>query len=164
MSRGLAVLGVAIVLFGTRDPVGAQTIPVALLPTPGSQVRAEYRAPRDPVRVEGMLLSGTPTGIMLDTDGEQREIPADLIVGLEVSNGRSRGRGFLVGLGSGLAIGALAVGIYTATTYDETDSCFIVCSRGGAFTLGVAVGATIGAPAGGLIGLVAAPRRWERVW
>jgi hypothetical protein len=147
-------------------PAGAQQFSVGLLPAPGSQVRAEYRAPTVPVSVEGVLRSSTPTSLSLDTDQGQREIPADLLVSLEVSNGRNRGRGFLMGLGGGLAIGAIGMGLYMAATYDDNDSdgCFIACSRGEAITLGAVVGAVVGAPTGGLIGIVAAPRRWERLW
>jgi hypothetical protein len=160
----LAMLTGVIALVGSPVHAGAQEFSRALLPAPGARVRAEYRAPTAPVSVEGVLLSSTPTSFSLDTDRGQREIPADLLVGLEVSNGRNRGRGFLIGMGSGLAIGALAVGLYTAATYEEDTSCFIICSEGEALTLGLAVGAIVGAPTGGVIGLVAAPRRWQRVW
>jgi hypothetical protein len=164
MAVRLSAWVAALALLGAGEAAVGQEVPVALLPSPGSQVRAEYRAPTDPVSVEGLFLSGTSRGISLDTDTGPREIPGDLLIGLEVSNGRNRGRGLLVGLGSGLVIGALAVGIYTGATYDESDSCFLVCSRAGAVTLGLATGAAFGAPAGAVIGFAAAPRRWERVW
>jgi hypothetical protein len=162
----LAVLAAGIALVGAPDHASAQRFSVALLPAPGSRVRAEYRTSTVPVSVEGVLLSGTSAGFSLDTDQGQREIPADLLMSLQVSDGRSRGRGFLMGLGSGLAIGALVMGVYTGIAYDDNDAsgCFIACSRGEAITLGAVVGAIVGAPTGAVVGLVAAPRRWERVW
>jgi hypothetical protein len=143
----------------------AQGVPVALLPPLGSEVRAEYLLLEERTWVDGPLLDGTERGISVETrEGFRREIPADVLLGLEVSRGRSRGRGFLLGAAVGGAGAALLLGTVAALDYDPDASCFLTCSRGDAFAFGAAVGLVVGVPTGAIMGLIIAPTKWERLW
>ena len=161
MTSSIAVLA----LFVAAD-LRAQEVPVSLLPPLGTEVRAEYLLLGNRAWVDGPLLEGTARGIAVETrEGFRREIPGDVLVGLEVSRGRNRGRSLLLGAAAGGAGAALVLGTaFAAFGYDEDASCFLACSRGDAFVLGAAVGLVIGLPAGAFFGLVIAPTRWERVW
>jgi hypothetical protein len=131
----------------------------------GTEVRAEYLLLGERTWVDGPLLEGTERGITVGTrEGFRREIPGDALVGLEVSRGRDRGRGFLLGAASGGAGAALLFGTFIALDFDEDATCMLACTRSQAFTLGAAVGLIIGLPVGALLGAVIAPTRWERIW
>ncbi len=83
---------------------------------------------------------------------------------LKVSKGRDRSSGALKGGFRGLAIGAVAGGVFGAVSYEEPESCFIFCSTRtldaffGAFFVGVS-----GAAIGSVYGAIKGRDRWEPV-
>jgi hypothetical protein len=164
-NMGPALVSMASLLAWSGAAVG-QGVPVALLPPLGSEVRAEYLLLDERTWVDGPLLEGTERGITVATrEGVRREIPADVLLGLEVSRGRSRGRGLVRGAAAGGAGAALILGAaFAALAYDEEPSCILACTRSEAFTVGAAIGLIIGLPTGAFFGLVIAPTRWERAW
>src|SRR5688572_11417530 len=119
MYRPLA-LSIAAVALCVGIDARAQEVPVYLLPPLGSEVRVEYRVLGAPTRLDGILVDGTPQGIAIETDpGVRRDFSAELLVGLEVSRGRSERHGLATGFVLGGVATAAVGGLYTLLTFDE---------------------------------------------
>lgn len=122
---------------------------------PGARIRV-----RSPARIAGRAV-GIMIGRSSDSLTFAREgaapVPLALrdITLLEVSRGKSRGRGAIRGMVLGGAIG-LVLG---AAEYEEGKCDGTICSRGTAAELGAIGGVLVGSVLGAAIGV----ERWERV-
>ena len=148
----------------TAASVRAQSLPVELLPPPGTEVRAVRGTTSGRERIRGFLVSATAAQLVIGTNsGARYEIPASALLGLEVNAGRSQGRGALKGLGFGAASAAVLVGVI-AVAGGQNPGCEVACSPAAAFSLGAVVGALLGAPLGALVGALVGSQQWNRLW
>lgn len=129
---------------------------------------AAQEHPRDPgqvvrVTTDGEQVQGTVAGqtgeaLTLKTGTGSRTIPLASISGMEVRNGKNRGKGALIGAGIGVLVGGIL-----APLTSHSESCDCDASLTEASTTGEAVllGALVGGSIGGLVGaFVLAPYRW----
>jgi len=124
---------------------------------PGARVRVESATAQE--RVVGQLLGLNEKSLNLQVEDEEepRLLLREDITALAVSGGRrSRGRGALIGAGTGIALGAL-IGLAAG---DDPEDVWIGFSAGEkALGAGVLLGSI-----GALIGLAVSPgERWENV-
>lgn len=111
---------------------------------------------REPARIVGQFVSSTADSLVLNSDGESQSLAVDVIRKLEVSTGKNRLGGTLIGVVTGsLFLGFIGASIERGTS----DSCFDSCGLGG-FILGFGVGAIAGGVAG-YSGL--ASDRWQEI-
>lgn len=95
-------------------------------------------------------------------------IPMDQVKTVQVSSGRSRGRGLLKGALFGTAIGVASGAILGAATYSDQENqggwgCFIICSRGEAAAFVGAVFGTGGLVVGSVYGAIRGSETWKPV-
>jgi len=157
---------VAVALWASA-PVAGQGVRTDLLPPFGTVVRATLSSAGATVTAEGELAEAGSQGLVLEASGGRRvyRIPAEVLLGLEVSRGRDHARGAVQGLaygalGAGLVLGGLAA-LAGAT---DSSPCEYFCSRGSLFLLGAAVGGVLGGGVGLAVGAAVGTARWERVW
>jgi hypothetical protein len=105
-------------------------------------------------RVTGVVWTIDADSLVLDpyTTTERVVIPVASVQVAEVANGRSLGKGLVIGAGLGLASGvALAL------------ACNVVCAGDGGPNIGIGIGILLAPPVGAIVGLAFAPRRWARL-
>ena len=95
-------------------------------------------------------------------------IPMDQVKTVQVSSGRSHGRGLLKGALFGAAIGVASGAIVGAATYSHDDSygswgCFIICRRSEAAAFVGAVFGTGGLVVGSVYGAMRGSETWKPV-
>ena len=111
---------------------------------------------RKPARLVGQLVSSTADGLVLRSDGESHSLSVEVIRKLEVSNGKNRLGGMLIGVITGSLFGGF---IGSSIERGTSDSCFDSCGLGG-FILGFGVGAL----GGGVVGYsLLAGDRWQEI-
>jgi hypothetical protein len=105
-------------------------------------------------RVTGVVRRIDGDSLVLDpfTTTERVVLPVASVQVAEVANGRSLGKGLVIGAGLGLASGvALAL------------ACNVVCAGDGGPNIGIGIGILLAPPVGAIAGLAFAPRRWARL-
>ena len=149
----------------TAASAAAQGVRVDLLPPLGTVVRATLTSAGNEVTAEGALTQAGADGIVLEADEGRHiyRIPAEVLLGLDVSRGRDHGkgavRGFVFGaLGTGLLVGGAA-----ALAGDGGADCWI-CSPGALFLWGGALGGAVGGAVGFVVGGAIGTGEWEPLW
>jgi hypothetical protein len=125
--------------------------------------------------VEGDSKTGTFLGVTSDSlrflnekpQSATAGIPMDQVKALQISSGRSHGRGLLNGALLGTAIGVASGAILGAATYSDQDQggwgCMIICSRGQAAAFIGAVFGTGGLVVGSVYGAMRGSETWKPV-
>ena len=158
----VALNAIALVLFSTVG-VAQQTVKLET----GVRVRVT-RSHGD--RVIGTVVGKNEDSLYLRSDGANssvRSTSSGDIQKLEVSYGRSRGKGALVNGAAGLAIGAVSGALIGGLTYSEPDTgtsfCVVVCSKGQAAAALGFVGGITGLVIGAAAGLISGRESWTTV-
>jgi hypothetical protein len=146
------------------SPASAQGVRADLLPPLGTVVRVTLGSADDETTAAGVLSEASPSGLVLEADEGRHvyRIPAEALLGLDVSRGRNHGRGAVLGLvygalGTGLVLGGTAALLASG----GGGNC---CSRGTNFLLGGVLGAGIGGLVGLVVGGAIGTAEWETVW
>ncbi|HKJ02784.1 MAG TPA: hypothetical protein VJ997_10025 [Longimicrobiales bacterium] len=136
------------------------------MPPTGSEVRVHLGVEAGGGVLRGLLVSRAASEIVvLGAAGVSDTIPRSGLVRLDVSRGRSAGRGALRGLGIGATAGALALGLLAATArHGNTTECEVACPGWSGFAVGGILGGVLGGSVGATIGAVVGSQRWEQLF
>lgn len=143
----------------------AQGVRTDLLPPLGSVVRATIASAGEEATAEGVLTEAGVDGLVLEADQGRHiyRIPAEVLLGLDVSRGRDHGRGAILGFAFGaLGTGLLLGGAMALAGGDGAD-CW-ACSGEERFVVGGALGAALGGSVGLVVGAVIGAADWEPLW
>ena len=148
------------------SPGAAQGVRTDLLPPLGTEVRAILSSRAEVERAQGILVEAGNQGLVLEADRGRHiyRIPAEVLLGLEISLGRNHGRGAFQGLGLGLLGGAILWGGLMALSANQDANCIYFCSAGSNFLVGAAVGGVIGGGLGLVFGAAIGTHEWRRAW
>lgn len=144
----LAVLG--FLLIGVPVDLAGQAAVRVVGFEPGTRVRVSAPGILEG-RYQGPVLGMRGDTLLLPVENRDVGVPLPTITRLEISRGRDRMVGALIG-------GVVGVAVLggTGLVVDRT-SCTDYCFAGIA-------GAVVGAPAGALVGALIGRERWERLW
>ena len=153
---GSVRLAAALGLLATfASPPVARAQPPLL--TPGARLRVSA-PPANIVESKGTLLHATADSLTIAFYG--RPVPVTLPIAdvsrLHVTTGKNRGVGLLRGAGLGLVVGAL-VGAALGDAFGGD------CTEYDCWAVAGVLGGGAGFAVGGIVGVVAAPDRWETV-